>query len=515
MTANTGIQHRGGHHQQLQHRPDRDAPAPALHERRGEHDHGQPDEHRRPRAAEPGTTSGPAPGARSRTTSASKHRFAGQGAAGGTVGARRAFGDLLRGRPVVRGRRVRRSVMPSSTRASPAVTTEPVTSTPAPDSTSVGGVLGQPDRGLEASSSRGSTVTRSVSKHLHGGGGELVGGQRAAGGVLRDDELVDDRLQRGEQAGDVLVGQDAEHDDEPAEVERLLQRGTLWPACRPGCARRRAARSAPSAPPPAGPASAPRRTRRARCRCRACRCSRRRRRTPRPRRARTRRSAPGGRRAAAGRARRRPRRGPAAVSACPPTATARSRTPNSRPSRATVACTSVARASSAAAASGGWAARIAVAPGLMMPAFSVAICPTVSPRNFWWSSATGVTTATSASRTLVASHSPPRPTSTTADVDRGVGEDRVGQRRHHLEERQLDVEAGVDQVEVGRQLVVGVDEASGRVIGAPSSTMRSVIRSTGADWCSDRCAARSRAAARRSSARSIVLPLVPVRCTAR
>ena len=50
----------------------------------------------------------------------------------------------------------------------------------------------------------------------------------------------------------------------------------------------------------------------------------------------------------------------------------------------------------------------------MMPAFSAAISATVSPRNFMWSSPTGVTTATSASIWFVASHRPPSPTSTTA-----------------------------------------------------------------------------------------------------
>ena len=53
-------------------------------------------------------------------------------------------------------------------------------------------------------------------------------------------------------------------------------------------------------------------------------------------------------------------------------------------------------------------------PGLMIPAFSVAMSPTVSPRYSAWSSAIGVRTATLASATLVASHAPPMPTSTTA-----------------------------------------------------------------------------------------------------
>ena len=55
-----------------------------------------------------------------------------------------------------------------------------------------------------------------------------------------------------------------------------------------------------------------------------------------------------------------------------------------------------------------------MAPGLMMPDFSVAISSTVEPSSCAWSIATGVTTATCPSATLVASQVPPSPTSTTA-----------------------------------------------------------------------------------------------------
>ncbi len=51
---------------------------------------------------------------------------------------------------------------------------------------------------------------------------------------------------------------------------------------------------------------------------------------------------------------------------------------------------------------------------LTMPAFSDAISATVVPRYCVWSMLTLVTTATSASITLVASHVPPSPTSSTA-----------------------------------------------------------------------------------------------------
>ena len=50
----------------------------------------------------------------------------------------------------------------------------------------------------------------------------------------------------------------------------------------------------------------------------------------------------------------------------------------------------------------------------MMPAFSAAMSATVSPRYSAWSMPIGVITATGASTTLVASHRPPIPTSTTA-----------------------------------------------------------------------------------------------------
>ena len=44
------------------------------------------------------------------------------------------------------------------------------------------------------------------------------------------------------------------------------------------------------------------------------------------------------------------------------------------------------------------------------------------------------------------------------DVDRGVGEDRVRERDHHLEEAHLDVELAVDEIEVGRQFAITLDE---------------------------------------------------------
>ena len=151
------------------------------------------------------------------------------------------------------------------------------------------------------------------------------------------------------------------------------------------------------------------------CRCRAAGRARRRcRRTPRPRRAPPPRCAPGGRRAAAGRPPRTRRRGRAASAAARRPRPRGETTPNSMPSRATVASTSTALFSSTCAASTGCWARTTVASCLMIPAFSPAISPGVSPSRSVWSSAMGVTTATEPSITFVASQLPPMPTSTTA-----------------------------------------------------------------------------------------------------
>ncbi len=66
-----------------------------------------------------------------------------------------------------------------------------------------------------------------------------------------------------------------------------------------------------------------------------------------------------------------------------------------------------------AASSCCWATT-ATAPDLMIPDFSTAISPVVSPSLSVWSSPIGVITATAESMTLVASQEPPMPTSTTA-----------------------------------------------------------------------------------------------------
>ena len=53
-------------------------------------------------------------------------------------------------------------------------------------------------------------------------------------------------------------------------------------------------------------------------------------------------------------------------------------------------------------------------PGFTIPAFSAAICASVSPRISVWSSPIEVMTLTSGASTLVQSSRPPSPTSTTA-----------------------------------------------------------------------------------------------------
>ena len=150
--------------------------------------------------------------------------------------------------------------------------------------------------------------------------------------------------------------------------------------------------------------------------------ARRHRRTPRPRPARPPRCAPDARRAAAGRSRSTPRRGPAVPAAArrPRSGGPAPRTPSPRGRprrRRATAC-----ASSTSIASGTCRPMTAtVSPGpdlraalLMMPAFSAAISAMSSPRYSTWSTPIGVMTATGASTTLVASQRPPRPTSTTA-----------------------------------------------------------------------------------------------------
>ena len=104
---------------------------------------------------------------------------------------------------------------------------------------------------------------------------------------------------------------------------------------------------------------------------------------------------------------------PCTVMTWPPTAVERPVTANSTPSKRNGSPSSRARSSRTCAASGCCAALTRKPWGLMIPAFSRAICPTVSPSMVVWSRPIGVTTDTAASATLVASHVPPMPTSRT------------------------------------------------------------------------------------------------------
>ena len=137
-----------------------------------------------------------------------------------------------------------------------------------------------------------------------------------------------------------------------------------------------------------------------------------RRRTPRPRRGRRRRCRPGARRGAGGTARGRRRR------ACAGRAAGR-RAPSwfSMHVEVDVALATTRSAPAArkmAASSGSVSPSTSVRPGLTMPAFSAATSSQVGPAYSVWSCPTLVTTATWPSTTLVASHRPSRPTSTTA-----------------------------------------------------------------------------------------------------
>ena len=137
----------------------------------------------------------------------------------------------------------------------------------------------------------------------------------------------------------------------------------------------------------------------------------------------------------------------------------RDSTPNSRPSRATMASTSTDRRSSTSAASTGCWARTPYDPGLRIPAFSPAISSTVRPSQRVWSIAIGVTTATWASATLVLSQVPPSPTSTTAT---STGASAKAAKAIAVSTSKNDSRCGcrrVDQLEVRRHVVVRREEA--------------------------------------------------------
>jgi hypothetical protein len=98
----------------------------------------------------------------------------------------------------------------------------------------------------------------------------------------------------------------------------------------------------------------------------------------------------------------------------------------------------------------------------MIPAFSPAISPIVSPRYFVWSSPTGVTTATRPSATLGRVPRPAHADLDHRDVDRRVRERGEPHRGEHLEVRQRDRLVLVDQLQVRPDVLVRCRRTAGR-----------------------------------------------------
>ena len=146
----------------------------------------------------------------------------------------------------------------SSSCASPAVTTEPVTSTAdepgSPRPAASASSASETARSM-ASSSRSRDVHPVLAEDVAGQLGQLVDGHRAGRGVRGHHDLGEDRLELVEQAGHVLVLGDGDDADDPVEVERLGQRLRRSRPCRPDCARRRRSPSASAAGCRAGRAS--------------------------------------------------------------------------------------------------------------------------------------------------------------------------------------------------------------------------------------------------------------------
>ena len=154
---------------------------------------------------------------------------------------------------------------------------------------------------------------------------------------------------------------------------------------------------------------------------------------------------------------------------------------------------------------------MACAPGLMIPAFSVAILVTVSPSRWAWSTSIGVTTATPASATLVASHVPPSPTSMTA-TSTGASAKAAYAMAVMISKKVIGTPSIERSSTISTYGAISSQVASKRssLIGAPSM----VIRSVTLDTCGE-----VKRPVRRPSARSsdsiiaavLPLPLVPVR----
>ena len=189
----------------------------------------------------------------------------------------------------------------------------------------------------------------------------------------------------------------------------------------------------------------------------------------------------------------------------------------STPSRTTRAPCSAATASRTPSTSSVCSASTTVAPSLMIPDFSEAISTTVCPRNRSWSSAIGVTTATSPSATLVESQLPPRPTSMTA-TSTGASANAanaitVNTSKNDSRGSPFSREPWSTRCTYGATSCQTSTNRSS-LSGSPSIAIRSVTR----DRCGlvNRPVRRPCSRSRRSTMRDVdVLPLVPVRCTTR
>ena len=115
------------------------------------------------------------------------------------------------------------------------------------------------------------------------------------------------------------------------------------------------------------------------------------------------------------------------------------------------------RASITARASGSCSRLTTTVPSLMMPAFSPATSAIVEPSS-GWSSAIGVSTATSPRTRFVASHVPAHPHLEHAERHRLVREPQVRERAQRLEVRDLLLALRVDQHQERQQVLVLLGE---------------------------------------------------------
>ena len=131
-------------------------------------------------------------------------------------------------------------------RASPTVTTEPVTSTapvPIDDAERLARPRRAPCASSMASARRGATLTRSWPKTSRATTASSAAGIARCGGVLGADDVGEVRLEGGQHPLDVLVGHHADDPDQRARRRRSPRAPRPRPRHRAGCARRRAGSS--------------------------------------------------------------------------------------------------------------------------------------------------------------------------------------------------------------------------------------------------------------------------------